>query len=567
MKNVNTNKDFYWEVLPDSPVASSRTDDIWFFDELTGWLVNSSGYVCKTEDGGAGWTPKFFLSPNAPSKPYLRCMSWANRQYGWFGSVTGIGDALVDYPSQYVKTLLHRTTDAGETWSPLENLPEDSPAGICGLYAVNEKVVYGSGTNDPGLPGPSIIKTTDGGESWELIDMQPYADNLIDIYFFDENRGFVVGGKIDEECSKIREGYPEPRLSRYAQLKPVILQTLDGGKTWKNTAAKTEGFSCGEWGWKIQFINQQLGFVSLENFTSAAILKTTDGGDSWQRCEVKDSDGEIINKDLEGIGFLDENRGWVGGWGNNFNGLMNSYTEDGGKTWVRQDHDPVNPNSDARVRINRYRLLGDPVTGGYCSGLQVYKLKFGKEPVKKSAFAGDTVIASRSDLRIAPARSDEVFKKTAFAGDESGSLNPTAKALDPTGKALDSSGKKYAFAGKKESFSGKKNSFAETSEKQGITLPSDGFEISSRSLDDGSLEISYTLPGESKEVFLGLWNQLAFYVKTLVSDKPQKGGRQTVIWDGKDDAGNHVGNGVYICRMSVDGEQGASSMVELGVAG
>lgn len=35
---------YQWQLLQNSPVASSRTDDIWFFDELTGWLVNSSGY-------------------------------------------------------------------------------------------------------------------------------------------------------------------------------------------------------------------------------------------------------------------------------------------------------------------------------------------------------------------------------------------------------------------------------------------------------------------------------------------------------------------------------------------
>ena len=45
---------YQWQLLQNSPVANSRTDDIWFFDSLTGWLVNSSGYVCKTEDGGKG---------------------------------------------------------------------------------------------------------------------------------------------------------------------------------------------------------------------------------------------------------------------------------------------------------------------------------------------------------------------------------------------------------------------------------------------------------------------------------------------------------------------------------
>ncbi len=523
MKKTDTKQDFYWEVLPNSPVASSRTDDIWFFDELTGWLVNSSGYVCKTEDGGNSWVPKFFLNPSLPSKPYLRCMGWSNRQYGWFGSVTGLGDSTLKYPSQYITTLLHRTTDGGETWTAVQNLPEGSPAGICGFYAVNEKVVYGSGTNDPGLPGPSIVKTVDGGESWELINMEKYADNLIDIFFFDENKGFVVGGKITTKCDADQPGYPKPRLSRYAQLKPVVLYTSNGGKTWKNTATKTKGFKCGEWGWKIQFLNEKCGFVSLENFVSAAILKTTDGGQSWERCDVQDSSGEIINKDLEGIGFLDENRGWVGGWGNNFAGLMNSYTEDGGKTWVRQDHSNVGNDSDPRLRINRYRLLGDPVTGGYCSGLQVYKLKFGTNP-KKSAFAQESLLAATTAPRLEPARSDEVAKKHAFA-----SVNIA-------------------------------------DQQQMLTIPEDGFEMSSKRLEDGSLEISYVLPDDRKNVFVGLWNQLAFYVKTLVIDENQTGGKQTVIWDGKDDRGNYVGEGLYICRMSTDGEQGASTMVQLGSA-
>ena len=561
MKNVNDDKHFYWEVLPNSPVASSRTDDIWFFDELTGWLVNSSGYVCKTEDGGNTWVPKFFLAPSLPSKPYLRCMGWANRQYGWFGSVTGIADSWLEYPSQYIRTLLHRTDDAGETWHPVENLPENTPAGICGFYAVNERVVYGSGTNDPGLPGPAVIKTTDGGASWELIDMQEHADNLIDIYFFDEDNGFVVGGKITDKCDAKREGYPKPRLSRYAQLKAVVLQTKDGGKTWKNTAANTKGLACGEWGWKLQFIDEKVGFVNLENFVSAAILKTTDGGKSWTRHEVKDAKGEIINKDLEGIGFLDENRGWVGGWGDNFTGLMNSYTADGGETWIKENHIPNDPNSDDRVRINRYRLLGNPVTGGYCSGLQVYKLKFGEKKHKKAAFASDTVVASDPNQRLAPARSDEILKESAFA-------KKGAFAKKDAFAEKDAFAKKEAFADAgKEAFADKEAFAAldpnQQSHTQQISMPEDGFEVTATQLENGSLEISYTLPKDTREVFLGLWNQFAFFVRTLVLDQSQSKGRQTVIWDGKDDSGEPVGEGLYICRISTDGEQGASAMVEL----
>lgn len=511
---------YQWQLLQNSPVASSRTDDIWFFDELTGWLVNSSGYVSKTEDGGENWTPKFFLAPNLPSFPYLRCMSWANRQIGWFGAVTGIGDvSSITSPSQFIRILLHHTTDGGETWKPVENLPEGSPAGICGFHAVNERVAYGSGTNDPGLPGPAIIKTKDNGANWELIDMRQHASNLIDIYFFDEDNGFVVGGLIDPNCTVDHQAYPPPRLSRYGKVKPVVLRTRDGGKTWTNTVANIKDFQCGEWGWKIQFLNATQGFVALENFRNASILVTTDGGDSWVKKHVardQDPSSPTINNDLEGIGFINELQGWVGGWGEDFSGLLNSFTEDGGNTWIPQNHstDP-NVQTDPRYRINRYRFVKDifgNVSTGYCSGQQVFKLSIGGG--KKGAFAARTMGLAAAMRRVEPANStqkDDPFLMQARV----------AVAQDH------------------------------------------GFELSQVQNDDGTVQINYTLPEDAENVFVGLWNKFAFHVRTLVSEKMQLRGKQTIIWDGKDDQGNPVGPGVFICRMCTDGDKGASQMIEL----
>lgn len=529
---------YQWQLLQNSPVANSRTDDIWFFDSLSGWLVNSSGYVSKTEDGGNNWTPKFFLAPNLPSLPYLRCMSWANRQIGWFGSVTGLGGAdlqhpPVNSPSQYIRTLLYQTIDGGETWKPIENLPEGSPAGICGFHAVNERVAYGSGTNDPGLPGPAIIKTTDNGASWELIDMREYASNLIDIYFFDENNGFVVGGLIDPNCQIDVNAYPAPRLSRYGQVKPVILRTRDGGKSWVNTAAAINDFECGEWGWKIQFLNQTHGFVSLENFRNASILVTKDGGDSWVKKHVaKDQDpsSPAINNDLEGIGFVNEREGWVGGWGFQslsapVGGLENSYTKDGGETWIPQDHLP-NPDTtipnDPRYRINRYRFVKDTsgkVITGYCSGQQVFNLIIGG---KKAPFAARTLGMGVPTERVEPANSTH------------GSRTPAK----PT----------------------KASAFARQTEV--AAEPGHGFELTQVSSDDGTVRISYTLPEDAENVFVGLWNKFAFHIRTLVNEKSQARGRRTIVWDGKDDQGNPAGPGLFICRMCTDGEKGASQLIE-----
>ncbi len=532
---------YQWQLLENSPVANSRTDDIWFFDSLTGWLVNSSGYVCKTEDGGNNWTPKFFLAPNLPSLPYLRCMSWANRKIGWFGAVTGLGGAdlqhpPVNTPSQYIRTLLYQTTDGGETWHPVENLPEGSPAGICGFHAVNERVAYGSGTNDPGLPGPAIIKTRDNGANWELIDMRKYASNLIDIYFFDEDNGFVVGGLNDPKAKIDFKDYPVPRLSRYGQVKPVVLRTKDGGKSWTNTTANIKDFQAGEWGWKIQFLNQTHGFVSLENFRNASILVTTDGGNSWVRKHVaknQDPKSPAINNDLEGIGFINERQGWVGGWGFQslsapVGGLENSFTEDGGETWVAQNHlpnpDATKPN-DPRYRINRYRFLRDEagnVTTGYCSGQQVFKLTVGGGG-KKGALAAKTFGMAAFAERLEPANSTH------------GSQTPA----NPS--------KASAFA---------RQTLAAAAEQ------GQGFELTQVPNEDGTVEISYTLPEDAENVFVGLWNKFAFHVRTLVNEKRLTRGRRTVVWDGKDEQGNPAGPGLFICRMCTDGEKGASRLVE-----
>jgi flagellar hook assembly protein FlgD len=90
-----------------------------------------------------------------------------------------------------------------------------------------------------------------------------------------------------------------------------------------------------------------------------------------------------------------------------------------------------------------------------------------------------------------------------------------------------------------------------------------GFELTQVQNDDGTVQISYTLPQDAENVFVGLWNKFAFHVRTLVSEKMQLRGKQTIIWDGKDDQGNPVGPGVFICRMCTAGDKGASQFIEL----
>jgi photosystem II stability/assembly factor-like uncharacterized protein len=332
--------------------------------------VNSNGQILMTTDGGASWTEQF------QAGVYLRCVGFANRMRGWVGTTT---DA---------RRLFH-TRDGGATWQQVTNLPALAPSAICGLSVVNESVVYASGTNFPNRPA-RMMKTVDGGATWSAWEMGEHASLLVDTFFTSPERGWVVGGKAD---------VPKPKRG---DVKPVVLFTENGGRTWTDRVRNIrDQLPFGEWGWKIQFLNDRVGFVSLENFTAGAILKTTDGGLTWERKPINDPQR---NANLEGIGFLDESHGWVGGWGDaNFEGGFSSETFDGGDNW--------RDASEIGRFINRFRFIGDPVTVGYASGRTVFK--YSSEPIgpaPSAAFARPTRLLETNEPQESSGPVEIVFE-------------------------------------------------------------------------------------------------------------------------------------------------------------
>ena len=140
----------------------------------------------------------------------------------------------------------------------------------------------------------------------------------------------------------------------------------------------------GEWGWKIQFLDAEFGVVACENLNAGAILITEDGGKTWVRREIRNAEGQMINENLEGIGFLNRDIGWVGGWGDKvFNSGRTSGTTDGGRTWsdltatwpkpVMGKGYSCPPRAVIGQYINRFRFVGNPVSAIYASGNTVYK--------------------------------------------------------------------------------------------------------------------------------------------------------------------------------------------------
>ena len=420
-----------------APIASSRTDDIWFVDPLVGWAVNSNGQIVKTTDGFETWEEQL------QEDVYWRCIGFANYLKGWAGTLTR-------------GKRLYSTIDGGQNWQLIDSLlPPLAPSAICGLSVVNESVVYGSGTNFPNRP-PAMVKTVDGGATWTAWDMSEHATLLVDNYFVNPDRGWVVGGKADESITNPSRN----------DVIPVVLYTEDGGQTWVNVVEDlNSSFPLGEWGWKIFFLNEKIGFIALENFTQGAILKTTDGGKTWKRLPINDPQRNV---NLEGVGFVDENLGWVGGWGYNFRTDptgFSSQTNDGGENWE-------DANQIGRL-INRFRFLGNPVTVGYASGETVYK--YSTTPVTPSV----TGLAAPAPTRFLQTNQSQHFKK--------------------------------------------------------------------------SVEIAYILPENTSKVTLDIWDRFGEYIRKLVDEDNPVPGQKSVVWDCKNDAGETLPPGIFIYRLTVDG--------------
>ena len=334
---------FIWR--PTGAPEQTRYDDIFFLSPQVGWGINSAGQLVHTEDGAQTWTVKQLAGP----RTWLRCSSFTSPTDGWVGSISR-------------RERLWKTTD-GKEWTNISDTLPPIPNAICGMHSPSKNVVYCSGTQYPDREA-AVMRTVDGGQTWTSISMKAHANLLIDNYFIDDKHGWVVGGVGGDD---------------YPLLKPVVLFTDDGGHTWtdrlQNSGIK---FPSGEWGWKIQFLNAQVGFVSLESSDGAAILKTVDGGQTWRRIQVNDP---RHNADLEGVGFINETTGWVGGWGRGFNpgpgDGITSGTTDGGATWFNAN--------DVGAFLNRFRFTGSEPIVGYASGRTIYQCVAVPDNVQPSA--------------------------------------------------------------------------------------------------------------------------------------------------------------------------------------
>jgi photosystem II stability/assembly factor-like uncharacterized protein len=308
-----------WRPLGSIPTNHNkqRFDDVFFINDKVGWALNGHyAAVYKTIDAGETWSTQMD-EQSLGADYYFRNIEFLNENIGFIGTLN--------------KGVFFKTIDGGVEWTIVNNLPTNSEA-ICGLDAVGESTVYGCGAY---FTPAYIIKSTDSGDNWQYTDMSLYASALVEVLFVDENTGYASG--------KNESG-------------AIVLKTTDGGVSW--TTIYNSNIP-GEYVWKLQILasNPNVIFGSVESVAPllGKLIKSSDNGVTWSSKEVPDTD-------IQAVGFLTENHGWMGGHSSSF-----LETLDGGDTW----------NSlSVGSNLNRIFIISDNLA--FASGTTIYKLSDSK---------------------------------------------------------------------------------------------------------------------------------------------------------------------------------------------
>jgi photosystem II stability/assembly factor-like uncharacterized protein len=318
-----------------------KQDDVTFVDENTGWYVNGYGKIFHTSDGGKTWEKQWEQKGS-----FFRTIAFVDKNIGFVGTVG------TEYFPNVTDTIpLYGTKDGGKTWKPV-TYKGPYVKGLCAIDIVKEqyinhgKIDYKTHIYAVGRVGSpaNIMISHDGGETWTSQSMNEACKMLFDIKMFDKNLGIACAASSDD----------------ISKSNALILKTSDGGKSWKKVYQSNRPF---ETTWKLSFPSDKIGFVTIQSYNpdpnvkQQRIAKTTDGGDTWTEINlVEDPTAREF-----GIGFLDENHGFVGTMSSGFETL------DGGKSWKKVDLGRA---------CNKIRIYKNDQGKfyGYAIGVDVYKL-------------------------------------------------------------------------------------------------------------------------------------------------------------------------------------------------
>jgi photosystem II stability/assembly factor-like uncharacterized protein len=286
---IGANVNAQWAVNYTNSTGTKTYCDVKFLDNNVGFVLAQERQVLKTTDNGQTWSE---LTP-IPGSAIMASFDFTSENVGVAVGATGS---------------IYRTTDGGATWTgplsialgvttPATPNPITRALNSVRFYDANTGYIFGNyGT---------ILQTTDGGATWSRI----LNEQATAVHYY-------TASVIDATTARIGVLYDAP----YA------LNSLTITKADKTVNGLTT--NAGYYG--SYFFDANTGYMAgYRRSTYLDILKTTDGGVTWTKNVINDTNTGT----LRGIKFLNTQSGIaVGDAGNVWE------TSDAGTTWIKNSN-------------------------------------------------------------------------------------------------------------------------------------------------------------------------------------------------------------------------------------
>ncbi len=257
---------------------------IHFIDNLTGFASGYDGKLIKSTDGGSTWKT---LETNTTVPLYG--IDFVNNNIGFVvgGKSSCGGTGCIPIGAVMLKTM-----DGGDSWEKVTLNLNDKIA-LKSIHFINDSIGFAIGIS-------SILTTRDGGNSWEQKIIKNLGGTMQKIDFNGTQNGMIIcnGGK--------------------------IISTMDGGNSWKiNSTISVSGSV------SISLTEDNVAYAS----GNSKIFKSNNFGSSWIELTDSPTDNFDVNFITQGFGFAIGRGSYSGGdWGHNYGAIF--YTTDGGKNWI-----------------------------------------------------------------------------------------------------------------------------------------------------------------------------------------------------------------------------------------